>query len=343
MHFIHRIKGSSWCLLLALIGWPISTVLAQEQPGNRYMFRVYEDNDAMNLYDIGSDKGYTNGTRLDFFWNQSKRAFLTKLLPQAGPNSINTHGWSLMQVMITPDNILRRWPDPTDYPYAGALFVTRSLHSFNPIKKLSFQSEWLLGVMGPPSLAEETQVLIHRLIQAQRPRGWDSQKPTDFLLNYHFTVSKLLAQPRPWAEIIGSAQAYAGTMLNGAALYTTIRLGAMNPYFNGLIPQFSTDNRQANRWQFYFILQPAAELVLHNALLEGGLFNHPSKQPAMSPYEEQRYFAPLTSRRFITRLDIGAVLSKGNVGLSFMQKSAAAPMKGFSRQETGNISLHIAW
>lgn len=302
------------------------------------MFQVYEDNDAINLYDIGSDKGYTNGTRLDFFWQQRKRSFINKLMPQAGKNSINTHGWSLMQVIITPDNILWRKPDPKDYPYSGALFVTRSLHSSNPVKKLAMQSEWILGVMGPPSLAEETQILIHRVIGAQRPRGWAYQKPTDLLLNYHFTISKQLAQYRQWAELIGSGQAYAGTMLNGASVYATIRLGRMNPYFNGFIQQFTTDKQQANRWQFYFILQPAAEIILSNALLEGGVFNHDAAPTTSSPD-----VPPLKMRRVISRIDIGAVLSKGNVGVSFIQKSSSALIKGLSRQQVGNISLHIAW
>lgn len=337
-------KGSYWCLLIWLTGLPFSTIVAQEQPGNRFMFRVYEDNDAMNLYELGSDKGYTNGTRLDFFWYQQKRSFLSKLLPQAGPNSINTHGWGLMQVIITPDNILRRKPDPTDYPYSAALFVTRSLHSSNPVKKLSFQSEMVLGVMGPPALGEETQKLIHRIIQAQAPRGWAYQKPTDLLLNYHFTVSKQLAQYEHWAEIIGSGQLYAGTMVNGAALYTTLRLGKMNPYFDGFIQQFSTDKKQPNRWQFYFILQPAAELVLSNALLEGGAFNRHAKMPDDNTggYGEPDIPA-LQKRRIITRIDWGAVLSKGNMGISFTQKSSSALFKGLTRQEVGNISLHVAW
>lgn len=335
-------KGSCWCLIICLAGLPCTTVFAQEPGGNRHMFRIYEDNDAINLYDIGSDKGYTNGTRLDFFWQQQKRAFISKLLPAAGPNSINTHGWGLMQVMITPDNIIRRRPDPTDYPYAGALFITRSLHSANPVKKMSLQSELILGVMGPPALTKETQKLMHRIIGAQQPRGWDYQKPTDLLLNYNFTISKQLWQYRQWAELIGSGQVYAGTMLNGAAVYATIRLGRMTPFFNGFIQQFSTDKNQKNRWQFYFILQPAAELVLRNALLEGGVFNHNAKLPDEG-YEEQRHFAEQEKRRMITRIDFGAVLSKGNVGISFTQKSSSALFKGFSRQEVGNISLHIAW
>lgn len=334
-------KRSCWCFIVGLLGLPLSTVFAQEQPGYKYMFRIYEDNDAINVYDIGSDRGYTNGTRLDLFWQQRKRSFINKLMPQAGKNSINTHSWSLMQVIITPDNITRRKPDPSDYPYSGALFVTRSMHSANPVKKLSIQSEWVLGVMGPPSLAEETQVLIHRIIAAQRPKGWAYQKPTDLLLNYHFTVSKQLAQYRQWAEIIGSGQVYTGTMINGASLYTTIRLGRMNPYFNGFIQQFTTDKKQSSKWQLYFILQPAAELILHNALLDGGVFNHDAKQPPSGT--EERYIPDIKRRKVIARIDIGAVLSKGNFGLSFMQKSSSAMIKGLPAQQVGNISLYLAW
>lgn len=336
-------RRSFWCFIILVTGLPFSTVLAQEQPDNRYMFRVYEDNDVINIYDIGSDRGYTNGTRLDLFWREQKRSFMNKLMPQAGKNSINIHSWSLMQVIITPDNILRRKPDPADYPYSGALFVSRSLHSSNPVTKLSLQTEWVVGVMGPPSLAQETQKLIHRVIGAQPPRGWAYQQPADFLLNYHFTVNKQLARYRQWAELIGSGQVYAGTMLNGAALYTTIRIGNMNPYFEGYMQQFTAGKKRTNKWQLYFTIQPAVELILHNALLEGGVFNHGIKQQGSEPGTQTQYVRLAEQQRLIGRIDLGAVVSKGNIGLSFTQKSSTALIKGLPRQDVGNISLYIGW
>lgn len=335
-------KGTVWRLIIGLLTLPPLGVLAQE-PANRYLFRVYEDNDAMNLFDPGSDKGYTNGTRLDFFWIPRKTPFLSPLFPKAGAHSINTHGWSAMQMMITPDNILRRYPDPTDYPYSGGLFATRSLQSTNPVKKLSFQSELLLGVMGPPALAEGMQKLIHHVIAAQAPRGWDYQKSTDLLLNYQFAVNKQLLNMPAGMELIGSAQANVGTMQNGAYVSALFRWGKnMNPYFDGFIPRFSKDRRHANRWQFYVTVQPGAEVMLTNALLDGGVFNdHPKQFTGANPYGEP---GPIpTRRKLLGRLDFGAVLSHGNFGVSFTQKSTTPLYSGLTYLGFGNVSVYLAW
>ncbi len=305
------------------------------------MFKIYEDNDLFNFYNIGADGGYTNGTKLELSWQQQKPSFTTRLMPKAGAGSINTAAVGLMQIIITPDNIVRYRPDPSDYPYSGALFVTHSLHSSNPTKKISLQTEWLLGVMGPPSMAEETQKFMHSIIQAQQPRGWSYQQPADLLLNYQFTVNKGLAQIENWAELIGSGQVYAGTMTNGAALYATLRLGNMQPYFNGYNSQFTrSKSATGKKWQLYFIVQPGIALVLNNALLEGGVFNHETKNP---DYSEYQYVRHVTKRQLIASVDMGFVVSRGNIGLSFTQKSASSPIKGLPRMEVGNISLYIGW
>ncbi|WP_276481609.1 lipid A deacylase LpxR family protein [Paraflavitalea pollutisoli] len=335
-----RIYWRLWIGLQLLL--PATLVKAQEAPVNRYLIRVYEDNDAMNLFDPGSDQGYTNGTRLDFFWVPRKRPFLAGLFPQAGPQSTNTHSWSLMHQMITPDNIVRRVPDREDFPYSGGLFITRGLHSANAHRRLALQSELLLGVMGPPAMAEGLQKLIHRVIAAQPPRGWDYQKPTDLLLNYNFSVSQQLSRPAPGFEFIGVGQAQVGTMQNSLAVSGLMRFGKMNPYFDGLIPQFSIDKRRANRWQLYFTVQPGIEWMITNALLDGGVFNDkPSKgAEAAGPYD-----VPITleRRKILGHLDLGAVLTHGNFGASFTQRSTTSMFKGIGGQGFGNVSVYIAW
>lgn len=336
-------KRRYWRSLIGLLLLlPATRVVAQEQPVNRYLIRVYEDNDAMNLFDMGSDKGYTNGTRLDFFWVPRKRPFLAALFPQAGAPSTNTHSWSLMHQMITPDNIVRRVPEPKDFPYSGGLFITRGLHSANAESRLTFHSELLLGVMGPPAMAEGLQKLIHRVIAAQPPRGWDYQKPTDLLLNYNLTVSKQLSRPGPGIEFIGVGQALVGTMQNSAAVSGLLRFGKMNPYFNGLIPQFSIDKHQANRWQLYFTVQPGIEWMITNSLLDGGVFNDELPKGAAAAGTNANA-GPPDRRKVLGHIDLGVVLSHGNFGASFTQRSTTSVYKGLAGQGFGNASVYITW
>ena len=136
-----------------------------------YMIRIYEDNDCLNIPgNKRTDDSYTNGTRLDFFYTKKNplRLFIDRMIPKAGDSSTNTFGWSLTQLMVTPNDISITQFQPDDYPYAGALFITHSLYSYNAAKKYGFQTELVLGIRGPASLARETQTLIHSLLQFQK-------------------------------------------------------------------------------------------------------------------------------------------------------------------------------
>jgi hypothetical protein len=84
--------------------------------------------------------------------------------------------------IITPKDIKTTEYQPDDYPYSGSLFATYSLRSYHPQKKYSFQTELLLGVMGPAALAEQGQKLIHQVISYQLPMGWDHQLGNEILL-----------------------------------------------------------------------------------------------------------------------------------------------------------------
>src|ERR1700742_2044685 len=98
----------------------------------RYMFRIYEDNDFLDIRGNGTDNSYTNGLRFDLFYTKKKRSrfFIDRLLPKAGNSSVNVFGWSLAQLIVTPTDIGATQYQPDDYPYAGALFIAHSLYSF---------------------------------------------------------------------------------------------------------------------------------------------------------------------------------------------------------------------
>src|SRR5690348_8919024 len=138
-------------IFLLLLGKGI-TGYGQQSQTYRRLFRAYDDNDIINLPGRGTDRGYSNGTRADYFFinGRSTLFFLNRIMPKAGDSSINTFGFSLMQVIYTPKNVLKRIPERNDYAYAGGLFGTHSLLSLNPVKKYSWQTEVMLGIMGPP-------------------------------------------------------------------------------------------------------------------------------------------------------------------------------------------------
>jgi hypothetical protein len=318
----------------------------QQPESYRHLLRAYEDNDNINIRGVGTDQGYSNGSRFDYFFIKDKpsRFFLDRIMPKAGDSSINTWGWSLMQVIMTPKNIIKRIPDKNDFPYAGALFATHSLHAANPVKRYNWQTEGMLGVMGPPSLAKETQLLAHRIVRIIQPGGWDYQLRTDLLLNVSLAAEKALGRSKKHLEVIGGVQGFAGTALNGATVYTLIRIGKMTPYFNGYLSQFATPKGGASRRQLYFILRPSVEWMPYNALIDGGVFNgHREPVPESDDPNREPEMEDRVRKHLIGKVDYGVVFSAGRVSISFTQTTMSAMVKGTGIQEIGNVSACYSW
>jgi len=336
---------------------------AQQPDTPTHLFRIYEDDDFINIWGQGTDNAYTNGTRLDYFYNlqHPSRFFIDKALPKAGTGSVNTYGWGVVQLMYTPDDLTSSAYNPHDYPYSGALFASHTLFSYNPIKKYSFQSELVLGVIGPAALAGPTQRLVHGWEGFDIPRGWGHQFSNDLLLNINVTAEKQLAQAGNALEIIGGAQVSAGTMQNSLTLYPLIRFGNMTGYFDGFLSQYTSigSNRQGKRkGQFYFFVKPAAQLILTNALVQGGVFTHnpnlhagDGKPPdttggrtsttAEPPPPAVLPYPPIN--KLEASLTYGAVFNSGNFSLSLSQITSSAQLKGLYCHQTGNISLYFSW
>lgn len=304
----------------------------------RHMLRVYEDNDLIKLFGDISDKGYTNGTRIDYFYvrNHPSRFFIDKWMPKAGAQSVNTFGLSITQNMYTPENLRLVNPDVSDWPYTGALYLSHSLNASNPVKTYSFNTEIQAGVIGKASMAEQLQRLIHSLTPSDEPMGWDKQYPTDIILNLNFSAEKLVVQYKGFFELIGGGEVMAGTMLDGASLYGIIRIGKMSPYFNGWMQQFTRPFHQRHAFQLYVTARPSFDWVAYNAVLQGGVFR------GRSDYYENAGRAPV-NHSISRRVDLGLVASYGCISLSFTQRVMSRLVDGFPHQRLGNLSLHIAW
>jgi lipid A 3-O-deacylase len=321
----------------------------------RWLFRLYEDNDFINARGCGTDDAYTNGSRLDYFYqpqHPSKNP-VDRILPKAGAHSTNTYGWGIMQLMYTPKNITDSAYQPNDYPWSGALVATHTLYSYNAAKKYDFQTELDLGVLGPASLAAQTQAGFHRLIHYFRPQGWSHQYPNDVLANINVTAEEQLAGNGSTIEWIGGSQVSAGTMMNSLTIYPLLRIGLMNPYFQGFLRQFASTGRNSHghkNWQLYFICRPELQFIATEAVLQGGMFTHnpnlteetsPAKTDQQAASPQPQPYHPINNIVFASNL--GAVASIGDFSISFNQNSSTAMMKGLYSHEYGNISMYFGW
>jgi hypothetical protein len=83
------------------------------------------------------------------------------------------------QAMYTPANKTRTDLIRDDRPYAGLLYLgvawNRRVHPRDVTHEMLDVRELTLGVIGPWSLAEQSQDLVHHLRGLERFRGWDHQ------------------------------------------------------------------------------------------------------------------------------------------------------------------------
>lgn len=326
------------CYLLCLLLCSFSAA-ARDSTACHHMVRIYEDNDLIKVFGDVSDKGYTNGTRLDYYYTKdhASRFFLDRWLPKAGREAVNTFSLSLAQTMYTPEKLNTTLPDVKDWPYSGALYISHSLHSSSPVKKYNLQTELIAGVMGKASLTEQMQLFIHTLIDAAKPMGWDKQYPSDVLLNINFTAEKQLWQLDHMLDVLAGGQAMAGTMLDGANIYTQLRVGWMLPYFDGLLSQYSKPFSQKKKLRAYLVARPSLNWIGYNAVLEGGVFNGKSDYYKDNPADARM------NHSISRQLDLGAVLGYGSVSVAFTQRIMPRLVHGLPHERVGNLSLYVAW
>ena len=324
------------------------------------LLRLYEDDDYINFWGHGTDNAYTNGSRIDYFYQPAHQphGVLGRFAPRAGVGSTDIYGWGVYEIMYTPDNITKTAWQPNDYQYAGAIVVTHSRYSYNPEKKFSFQTELVMGIIGPSALGGQIQTDVHRLIHYTKPMGWGHQFRNDVLLNINVNAEKQLFSAGRWLTLIGGARAYAGTMVNGAALYQTLLIGKMEPWFNGFFTHYTSpgeDRRGRKKWQGYFLFRPELQYFAQNAMLQGGLFTHNPNLPAGGTGGKDPVGAPAGALRqeasaqptapalqpWVPSFAYGFLYSRGKFGFSITETVSASALRNLYCHDVGNISVYF--
>ncbi|MBE0568158.1 MAG: lipid A deacylase LpxR family protein [Deltaproteobacteria bacterium] len=128
------------------------------------------------FYDI--DRHYTNGLML--VWVPDGDAstpewvtMLARLMPWFPEPGGIRHGYAFGQSMFTPSDTKIADPSLRDRPYAGWLYGTIGL-GVESGRQLD-QFGMTFGVVGPASLAGQTQKFAHKVLSANEPQGWDTQ------------------------------------------------------------------------------------------------------------------------------------------------------------------------
>lgn len=166
----------------------ILTSPAHAEEGQLFnILTVYWENDAF----IGRDGDYTNGLKLSLSttfktdrtgphlpaWTYPLINLLPFMNEPEYPRAVSV---SIGQDIYTPEDTDRKELIEDDRPYAGIIYVSTGFHT----KKDGWKNSWefIVGILGPHSYAEDLQNWTHDSIHSRRARGWDNQLKDELLV-----------------------------------------------------------------------------------------------------------------------------------------------------------------
>lgn len=244
------------------------------------------DNDLLSLHNM--DAHYTNGLVYHRIsdpiplaqaeaqgrcpgLNLLARLFGSLLLPVDEVSELR-HSWEVGQIIETPESKIVP-PDPDDQPYAGLLYAgcNRHLLTADHAESLGLQ----FGVVGPWSLAEDTQKAAHHLKGDKASEGWDEQLRNEVVINLRYDRQTILQRFN-----LGSARFIVHDNRDFALgpLMTSLALGlnviyagdtdaafGLNPNYLGRYPRLS----KSRPIGFYTLAGVQVMAVARNLFLDG--------------------------------------------------------------------------
>jgi hypothetical protein len=124
-----------------------------------------------------TDRDYTNG--VEIAWTTAPddtppfAIDLAREVPFFGQEGEVRTTYSIGQNIYTPSNLHLVDPPTTDRPYAGFLYLSMGVSQMSDRALDELQVQ--LGVIGPDSLAQESQTFVHSILNDTIPKGWGYQ------------------------------------------------------------------------------------------------------------------------------------------------------------------------
>lgn len=237
----------------------------------------------------GKDGGYTNG--IGYSWGYGPYSdFAETSAPSwlvgigefmfIDPNTQREKAvsYSIFQMMQTPEDIEAESLIENDLPYAGLLGWRGTLYAWD--RDVADQFSLIIGMLGPASLAKDTQKAVHHITGSDKPRGWDNQ--------LHNEVVFSLAGQRSWRfdmsqenggigmDFLTFASVNAGTFRSDLAMSGMVRLGSgleeTFPAVSILPGRGINPLAGAEDDHFYMFLGAQAQYVLNDVFVNGNTF-----------------------------------------------------------------------
>lgn len=295
------VRGLACCAVALVAAAHADDELSFLPDGGRANLTFYLDNDLF----ASEDENYTNGVRLswiseardpeDFGWiqrqlqdltgDEQSRKLFRRLSGFADPDDLEyNYGFSITQLMFTPEDLEAPSAPPGERPYAAWLGIDLSLHAkdANALNSVSVA----LGTTGKPALGEEAQDLIHSIRGLQKFQGWDSQIPAEMTINLFMNQRRRVSLVAPADEKRFSIDGFlewrlaAGNFMTGASVGGLLRFGwNLPPSFadprlavTAYSHQPFRTQRKVSGWSFYGLTGALVTGVVHDITLDGPVF-----------------------------------------------------------------------
>lgn len=303
LHLGRHVGGTVSMIVSGLLGaFVSSSVIASdallatnqsEAPRRAWALSLRWENDTFG----GTDRFYTDGVALALsHTGPSWMDPVADWLPWG--EGRRTVGYDIAQGMFTPSDKDLNPPDPKDRPYAGILALGLALHIE---KKVSYHGlKFITGVVGPGSLAKDTQNAVHDLIGNNKSQGWDYQLENEPIFNLAYEYRHrfpLIGDRQHWsAEAIPLLGGWLGNVIIQAQGGGLVRFGYNMPDDFGptLVrgmghmppPRREAADPPKSDWGFSFFGGGMANLVLRDITLDGNTFRD-------SPSVDKEFFVPM--------------------------------------------------
>jgi len=270
-------------------------------------FQLYVENDVL----AGTDRYYTNGIKfgggmradplIEFLFQAPAQEVLRRI--DSTPRVVHM-GLFIGQQLYTPRHITVARPQPLDRPWAAWTYVGGVAQSVaaNRLRTVELN----LGVVGPAALGEPVQTGWHRLIGADRPRGWDNQLRNEpgVLLS---VLQKWRHGPARGFQVVPHAGASVGNVMTLARAGGTVRFGDNMYGFGpdtiepgGAMLQSSRredDPEGSGKSEWFVFIGLDARAVAYNVFLDGNLLRSgPSVDRRVFVYDIKAGFSARVSQ-----------------------------------------------
>ncbi len=334
-----------FCMVLTAIAPPI----AAAEPDNTENLMFYFENDTFS----GTDENYSNAFKLAWISEDLDEmggpdGYASRDLPLlghffAGRDFQRNLGVSFGQNIYTPADTDAETLVKGDRPYAGFTYLAFAIHRKN--RRLLDTLELTLGIVGPASLAEETQDTVHDIIDSDKAQGWDHQLENEpglvLTLQRNWRLAANESEGGWGWDFIPHLGATAGNVAVFANAGAGLRFGyhipedfgtgLVRPAGNVSVPAVSSDRRISRKKEFgvYGFIRAEGRAMAHDLFLDG------------NTWEDSH---SVDSKPFVG--DVGA-------GIAFVYKALKLTYSHVYRTETfeeqddaqtfGSISLTIAY